>query len=286
MFTHTAPIRERAFKTADLKKAFDQFRSEGKTSVGPTPLTWGEFVTPEGDNFVSVQLYAPAGSGIEPGQRVTFFGVVENAAGEIVEVDEESGSMVASGPDSYLDKSLRLEPGSYTATFGLAGVDGQIVAATSTLMNVVALDPAAAGISPLILSNNIYPVQAMTQPTDPFTFGGLKVVPKGDSLFKPKGDLWYFAELRNPGVTILGTPSVQVQVDIAGKTSKGPVEMKFPLAAAEVAKLKGVKERYAVGLAIPLDGFVPGDYTMKVRIVDTVLAKSYDLEKKFQVGGL
>jgi GWxTD domain-containing protein len=278
--------RAKAFKTADLKKAFDQFRAAGKPSAGPTNLTWAEFVTPDGHPFVSVQLYAPAGSGIEAGQKVTFFGVVENAAGETVEVDEEPATMAASGHDCYVDKSVQLEPGSYTATFGLAGVDGSIVAATTTPMNVVTLDPAATEISPLILSNNIYTLQAGSRPTDPFTFGGLKVVPKGDSQFKPKGDLWYFVELRNPGVTRKGDPSVQVQVDITGKTPKGAVEMRLPLAAAQVARLKGARDRYAVGLAIPLEGFVPGDYTMKVRLVDTVLARNYEVEKKFRVGGL
>lgn len=286
VFAEAAPIRANAFKTADLKKAFDQFRSAGKTSVGPTHLTWGEFVTPEGMHFVSVQLYASAGCGIEPGQKVRFFGVVENAAGEIVEVDEDSTSMAASGRDSYLDKSLLLEPGSYTGTFGLAAVDGTIVAATTTPINVATLDPVATDISPLILSNNIYPMKTAWEPTDPFMFGGLKVIPKGDSLFTPSGDLWYFLELRNPGVSGEGMPNVQVQVDIAGKTAKGPAEMKFPMQRAEAAKLKGTKDRYAVGMAIPLEGFVPGEYTIKVRLIDTILNKKYELEKNFRVRGL
>jgi hypothetical protein len=39
-------------------------------------------------------------------------------------------------------------------------------------------------------------------------------------------------------------------------------------------------------LDIPLDGFVPGDYTMKVHVVDGVLGKNYEFEKPFRVGGI
>jgi hypothetical protein len=148
------------------------------------------------------------------------------------------------------------------------------------------LDKSAAGVSPLILSNNVYPLSEAQAPDDPYAIGGLKVVPKGDARFAPKGDLWYFLELRNPGLNEQKAPAVQIQVEISGKTAKGPATMKFPLAPAELAPLKGEKDRYAVGLAIPLEGFIPGDYTMKVHVVDTVLSKKYDMEKTFKIAGM
>jgi len=283
--TSAARVRRTTFNDLLLDAAFKKFRSGDQTTIGPANLTWSQFVTPEGQNFVSAQLYAPAGSNISAGQKVTFFSVVENSAGQIVDIDETATAMVASGNDVYVDKSVPLEPGSYAATFGLAA-DGRILSAIRTGVKVEALDPAASSISPLILSNNVYPLKEAVGPTDPFTFGGLKVVPKGDALFTPSGDLWYFVELRNPGTTEQGTPSITTQIDIEGSTPKGPVELRFPMKPANAAKLQGAKEWYAVGLAIPLEGFVPGDYTIKVRIVDTVLGKNYNLEKHFRVRGL
>src|SRR5581483_5969755 len=137
-----------------------------------------------------------------------------------------------------------------------------------------------------ILSNNIVPLKTSWRTTDPFTFGGLKVIPKGDAVFVPKGDLWYFLELRNPGVTEQGTPNVRVKIDIQGKTPKGPVEMKLPMQQAEMTALAGEKNRFALGLAIPLEGFVPGGYTIKIHVVDAVLGKNYDLERQFHIQGL
>jgi GWxTD domain-containing protein len=285
-FSSTEPQKSfaKSFKDLSLDSAYKEFKSGDKPSVGSANLTWGEFVSPEGKPFVSVQLYAPAGSGIAAGQKVTIFGVIENAAGEILEVHENAATMTASGTDAYTDQAFPLAPGSYNATFGL-GADGKLIAAKRVALNVEAIDAAASGISPLILSENIKPLDTAWGDMDPFIFGGLKVVPKGDGLFAPKGDLWYFVELRNPGTTPEGAPKVRVQVNIDGKTSKGPVTMNFPMNDAEVAKLKGTKDRYAVGLAIPLESFVPGDYKMKLKVVDAVSGKTYDLEREFRVRG-
>ena len=269
-----------AFKDLLLETAYKQFRSSDKTTIGSANLTWDEFVTPAGEHFISAQLYSPAGAEIAAGQKANFFSIIENAAGEIVDVSESPATMIASGSDAYVDKSVPLEPGSYNATFGLMANE-HVLTAVRAPIRVEKLDPAAAGISPLIISSNVYPLQTAVGPMDPFTFGSLKVIPKGDSTFTPKGDLWYFVELRNPGILVDGQPRIRVKIDIEGTTPKGPAEMKFPLEDTKATKL--TSSRYALGLAIPLEGFIPGDYTIKVHVIDTVLGKNYDLEKHFRV---
>jgi hypothetical protein len=204
---------------------------------------------------VSAQVYVPAGGDIAPDQKVTSFSVIENKAGEIVDIREDATTMIASGGDAYLDRSLQLDPGTYKATFGVAS-DGRILAAARTPMTIEGLDPKATGTSPLLLASKVYPLTTAPQPMDPFTFGGLKVV-----------------------------PNMRVRIDIKGKTAKGPVELRMPMKDTAVAKLAGETNRYALGLAIPLEGFKPGEYTMKVHVVDVVLGKEYDFEKQFRVRG-
>lgn len=270
-----------SFANAELKAAYEQFRSGSEQRVGPASLTWGEFVAAEGNHFVSTQLYVPAGSSIAPGQKVTFFSVVENKAGEIVDVKEEEATLTAAGSDAYVDRSIELDPGTYTATFGLAS-GGKVLTASRTPITVEGFDPKAPAVSPLLLATSVYPLKSNWEPTDPFTFGGFKVIPKGDLAFVPKGDLWYFVEVRNPG-TDKGLPNVKMQIDIAGRTANGPVALNLPLTDAKLVKLKGETDRYGIGLSIPLEGFVPGDYTMKLHLEDAVLGKKYDLQKAFKV---
>ncbi|HVS31856.1 MAG TPA: GWxTD domain-containing protein [Thermoanaerobaculia bacterium] len=274
-----------SFTNSDLKSAYEAARSTQSLPSGPAYLTWGEFVSPDAERFVSFQLYVPGSAGIDSSRKLTLFGAVENASGQIVRVLEEPATLDAVGSDWYIDKSLTLEPGDYTAIFGLASEDGKPVAVTRTKMTVQGLDPAATGVSPLLLSSSIQPGEVAWGDTEPFTFGGLKVVPKGDAQFGTTGDLWYFVEMRNPGVTAEGAPNVQVKIDIEGKTAERKVRMNFPMGPAEITKLKGAENRYAVGMAIPLESFKPGDYTMKIRVVDSILGKNYDFERQFKVRG-
>lgn len=284
VYVTAAPAHNTAFKSADLKTAYEQFRAGDKTALGPATLTDAEFVSSEGVHFVSAQMYVPAGGDITAGQKLTFLSVVEDKDGRIVDVREDAATMTAIGNDTYVDKSLELEPGTYNVTFALAD-GGKILAAERAPLTVQGLDPNANALSPLLLATNVYPMKTTWHPTDPFIFGGLKVVPKGDSVFPTAGDLWYFVEVRNPGVTDTGVPNLRVRVDIAGKTAKGAVRLNLPMQDAEITKLQQEKNRYALGLAIPLESFLPGEYTMKVHITDVVLGKDYDLQKAFKIRG-
>lgn len=284
----TAPIaapvsRTTEFRDSSLKAAIDEFRGKKQASMGPAHLTWGEFVTPTGEGFVPVSLYVPATSGIPAGTKMTFFGVIHNEAGQVVEVHEEDATLAASGKDAYFDKSLSLPPGKYTATFGLAA-NGKPVSMASAEMPITGLDPAEAAVSDLILTNNAYALTEAQKITHPYAFGGLKVVPKGDAVFTTADDFTYFFEVRNPGVDEAGNPKLRVKLDITGTPAQGkPVNLNFPIADVDAQPLKGVKGHYGVIQAFSLADFKPGQYTVKVRVQDAVLEKNYNFQRQFTI---
>ncbi|HUF18319.1 MAG TPA: GWxTD domain-containing protein [Thermoanaerobaculia bacterium] len=273
-----------AFKTEAYKVAIDEFKKAQTSSYKNAYVTYGEGVTADGEYFVPVQLYLPKESGVS-GDNLTFFASVENAQGEVVGVYEEAATLSTSKDDAYYDKSLNLAPGKYTAVFGLAS-NGKPVSMAKSELDLAALDPDAAGTSRLILSNNVFALTAAQQPTDPFAFGGIKVVPKGDRTFQKADELWYFLELRNPGMNPEGQPKVQVKLDVEGTTAANKkVKMSAPLTEAAVEPLKGVEGHFALGSSIPLEGFEPGDYMLKVRVIDTVSKQTYNMQQEFKVGG-
>lgn len=283
----TAAAAAAEFKSPALKSAWEQFRAAGKTSEGPALVTWGQFVTPDGDGFQPVSLYVPAASGIAPGSKVTFFGAVENAEGQLVEVHEETTTLAESRKDAYVDTSLKLQPGTYKGTFGIADESGKVLSIARTEMKVDRIDPAEPGISELILSNNAYKLGEAQDITDPFAFGGLKVVPKADGSFAADDEIWYFFELRNPGVDpTAAQPKMQVKINIEGKTAQDkPVNMNFPIQEFPTFELKGVKNHFALPLTFSAKDFKPGRYTVKIRVIDSVLKKTYQSEKQFEIRG-
>ncbi len=272
-----------SFASKELEAAYREYRGLEKTPYSNVYVTYGEYVTSNGDYFVPVQLYMPKNDAILPNQQMSFFGVLENAAGEIVTVFEEPITVAESKTDVYVDKSLRLQPGEYRGTFGLA-VANKPVTIASTKMTLAGVDASKPGISPLILSNNVYPMTTPQLPTDPYAFGGVKVVPKGDRTFGSADELWYFFELRNPGLDpTANQPKIQVGVEVTGIVDGKTKRMRNPLMEVPAQELKGVPGHYAVGSAIPLASFATGDYTIELKVLDTVTKQTWTLKEPFKV---
>jgi len=248
--------------------------------------TFGEYVTVGGHYFVPVSLYIPKASAAAASQNVTFFGVVEDESGKPVLAFEEPVTLTATKEDFFVDKSLTLPAGKQRGFFGIAA-NGKPLALVPVEMNLAGtLDKAAPGISQLILSNNIYALSEAQNANDPYAFGGTKVIPKGDKTFKASSDeLWYFFEMRNPGIAEdTKTPKVQVKIEITGKATDGQsVRKAGPLSEVEPMELKGVEGHWAVGNAFPLTSFKPGDYTINMKVIDTVTKASYTLSDTFKV---
>lgn len=248
-------------------------------------MTTGEFITPEGKHFVPVQLWAPKSAGLAAGSDVTFFGAVESEDGSTRIVSyEEPVKLAASNDDVFYARSLELPPGSYRATFGLAK-DGKPIAVVSKPLAVKGLETGQPGVSQLMLSSQIFPLTEAQNPTDPFAFGGLKVVPRGNATFRTSEELWYFMEMRNPGKdATTGQPKVTMAVTIAGTKADGKkTKMVGPASEVPAQELKGVPGHYAVGQAMPLATFKPGSYTMTVKLTDVTLGKTYELQEPFTI---
>jgi len=272
-----------AFKNEALRAAVDDLKA-GKSSYKDLYVTYGEFITPQGDYFVPLQLYVPKVAGLAATQDLTFFGMVEDEAGKPAAVFEEPAKLIATKNDYFFDKSLKLAPGKYKGTFGLAE-NGKPLSMVRQDLDLAALDKDAPAVSRLILSNNVYTLAEAQLPTDPFAFGGMKVVPKSDHLFTNADEVWYFFEVRNPGVdATTKQPKLQSRVSLTGTSTEGKkIRMELPMSEVEALELKGMPGHYAVGTSIPLETFKTGDYTLTVKVVDTISSKTFELKEAFKI---
>jgi hypothetical protein len=273
-----------AIKTPALKTAAAKYLAAKAGANKNLFTTWDEFVTPGGEDFVSVSLYVPKAAGLTGGSELTFFGMIADAARKPVAAFEEAGRLAETAGDFHYDKSFALPAGKFRAVFGIAK-DGKPVSLAGASLNVTGLDKSAAGVSRLILTNNIYMQQQPPRPTDPFAFGSIGVVPKGDRAFRKAEDVLFFVELRNFGVDpIRHFPRVQMSLDVVQTTTaKKPFKRSAPLVDAVVMPLRGMEGHYNIGSGIPLSGFPPGDYAIQMKVIDAVAQKTYDLMGSFHV---
>ena len=264
------------FKSAALKSAYDELRSGSSDTVGNANLTWGEFVTSDGEHFVSAQVFVPAGGAVAPGQKVTSFAVIEDKAGQIVDVREDDTTAIASGSDAYIDRSLELDAGTYKATFGMAAdekswppraSDDDRRARSEGHRHVAD----AAGQRSLSAADRASGKRSVT-------FGGRKSCRKATRTSRA-------ATSGTSSSCVIGRPTpafpnVRVRIDIK--------ERRMPEAGrAEDASERHQRRKLADRPLRPRPrlrlGFKPGDYTMKVHVVDVVLGKEYDFEKPFKI---
>jgi GWxTD domain-containing protein len=283
-----APVAVAGVKTPALESALAEAKAGKGVSHGAV-LTYAEFVSPAGDPFVPVALYVPSSANIAGDGADTIFGAIEDASGTRVQTFEEPAKLTASRTDFYVDKSLTLQPGKYTAIVGLAKA-GQPVLVTSGPIEVAGPSKEAVGTSRLILSDNVYELGAAEPPKAPFAFGKLKIVPKGNLTFKSSDELNYFVEVNNPGIdTATNMPKLQYKLDLTGGPDKSTISA--PLTDAAPLPLTGAPGpgHFAILSAIPLaevkPALKPGDYTLKMKIVDTVTKQSYTVQQSFKVSG-
>jgi len=285
--------------TEALKSAVAEVKAAAKNPYdGKVHVVSGEYVTSLGEYFVPVGLYVPKGSGLSG--EVTFFGVVEDATGKSVLAFEQPATLVATKDDFYIDRSLTgLPAGKHRGYFGLAQGGNVVALAAKDLELAGTLDKDATGTSQLLLSNNVFPLTESQKANDPYAFGGVRVIPKADGVFRTSDELWYFVELRNPGVAeptlpegtvpvdaaaVELLPKLQVKIDMNGKDSTGKdVKKSAPPTQIDAIAMKGVPGHYGIGSAFPLTSFKPGDYTFTIKVIDTVKKASYTLSEKFKV---
>jgi GWxTD domain-containing protein len=275
-------------KTPALEAALADAKA-GKASNKGAALAYAEFVSPAGDPFVPVVVYVPSSANIAADAADTIFGAVEDASGTRVTTFEEPAKLTASRTDYFVDKSLTLQPGKYTAIVGLAKA-GQPVLVTTGPIEVAGPSKESVGTSRLILSDNVYELGNAEPPKAPFAFGKLKIVPKGNLIFKNSDELNYFIEVNNPGIdTASNLPKLQYKLDLTGGPEKTTISA--PLTDAAPLPLTGAPGpgHYAILSTIPLaevkPALKPGNYTLKMKIVDTVSKQSYTVEQSFKVGG-
>lgn len=289
--TPASPTQALTFKNTAFRSAIDEFRA-AKITPAQASVVYTEFISPSGDFFVPMQLYIPKSSNLTADSVTTFFGVIEDASGAAVSVFEEPAKLSTSKGDLYFDKSLTLKPGSYKATLGLSGADNKPVVMSTANIELKEMSKDAAGVTRLILANDVHETDTAAPAGAPFAFGKLKVVPKGDRVFTNKDELTYAVELLGFGIDE-GTnlPKVQVKLELSGKDEKGKALPKItaPLSEVTALPLSGQTGagQYLVISTIPLGEMTkplaPGDYTLTIKVYDQVKKQNFTAEQTFKL---
>jgi len=280
-----APVDKDALKTQALRDAIAAQKA-GSSTLKKGSVVFAEFVSPSGDFYVPVGLIVPKGDGVTGEAYDTLFGQVEDASGTVVASFEQSTKPTVYRNGVFADRALNLGSGKYTAVVGVAKAGVPSVIGSKTF-DVTSVGKDATGASKLIITNDLVELGEPAPEKTGFAFGKTKVIPTAE--FSKSDNLIFFVEVHNPGIDpVTNLPKLQASLDFSGGKFKKPISR--PLTEQPVAPLSGKPGpgQYAVIDSIPLGeikNVEPGDYTLKMKIVDTVTKQSYTIEQTFKITG-
>jgi GWxTD domain-containing protein len=287
----SGPAPATSFKNAAYQTAIDEFKAAKTSPYKDAYIYYNEYVAPNGKYYVPVALYVPKAAGLTASSAASFFGVIEDAGGKVVEVIEDPATLTESKDDLFVDKTLPLGSGKYRAILGVADASGKPLVITSSPLELTSIDSSAVGTSKLLLSNNIYELEKAAPPASAFAFGKIKIVPKANRVFSNKDELGYFVELNNPGIDpATNLPKIQTKMEVSGTVAGKPIPpITAPPSETAALPLSGTvgPGQYAIIGTIPFAAMKtplkPGDYTFSLKIMDMVSKQNYTLKQDFKI---
>lgn len=260
----------RPLKTKAFRRAIDDLRA-GKSDVRhDVAVTWGEFLSGTGKPFLALSVDRPVDADLEPGVQATLFGEIVDAGGNAVSGFEVQDQVELAAGRAVVDAALPLPAGASRAVVGVA-LRSQVRWLVEQALDVQPIAEKSFTLSRPILSLDVHPLEKPQRPDDPFCFGGLRVVPRGDRAFRIIADQpWLFVLARTPRGAPDAVPALTAKLTIAGP-QVGQEEGKtrrYPIAGLTPAPLRGFDNQWGLGIPLPVGELPPGEYQVTLEVTD------------------
>ncbi len=293
-----AQAQEGWVKSPDLKEVPEWAKTMGispfvilaeKILKGEEPLkkdtaltTYGIFYDSNNQTYGSSIVVFDENSPIKDQKEVNvFFKIIDNNQNEVLKIEDKvAPQQTIRG--YYLDRSFLINEGNYKL-LQIVGKDD------SSVLYSNLIDIAVPNFNDLsqegfwfALSSDVKPLQTSYYENDPFVFGGVKIIPKLDSVFKKEDDFWYFYNLFHPSLDPeTQKPKVTEKIEIYkdGKIFRQSKEVEPELSVLSEGRYASGKA-YNIGQDLRL---VEGNYKFKLIIKDLISNKSFSKEIDFKV---
>ena len=242
----------------------------------------------DGASRLMLQLFVPAGAA-GTGEGAKLLVLVRDKDGKDAVRLEEAAALRKTKADFFTDRAVRVVPGDYDVAAALVDPAGKVLASARRPITVPPL-PTEFAASPLVVAINDFPVEA-PKPDEPFTFSARRFVVKGDGRVDPADGLSYAVRVYNPPVDpVSQTVTLKRTVKIK---PKGQPAIDVPTPPEEPAKVPEQKEQGMLVLDIA-GGVVesnlgqylkPGDYELRLTLLEPTTQKKLDLATPFTVVG-
>jgi hypothetical protein len=196
-----------------------------------------------------------------------------------VEVPQQMLQQAATGASVY-QKTVPLAPGKYRLNVIAKDITGGNMITYETALDVPRFEEDTLASSSLILADLIEKVPTKSIGAGQFVIGGSKVRPRLNETFRRDEKLGIYVQLYNfRQDEATKKPNGTVAYEIV---KNGSNEKVFEF-SEDVSALQGSSTQFTVEKLLPLKTFEPGQYTLKMKVVDKVSNKTLTPTATFTV---
>lgn len=208
--------------------------------------------------------------------------LLKDKEGNVLSKADEPVAVGRTSGGAYADRSFLVKPGVNKLLMILGTTDGKAI--YSTYQDLDAPDLLAQDAESLwfTLSSDVQPLKEASYENSPFVFGGVKVVPKANGVFKTSEDLWYFYNIFHPQLDpATSRPKLTQKVEFLkdGKRVRGSQAVEPELTSLSEGRFAS-GNAYNISQDLKLQ---PGSYTLKLTVKDTLSGKDFIKEVPFTI---
>ncbi|HET9766807.1 MAG TPA: hypothetical protein VFS60_08160 [Thermoanaerobaculia bacterium] len=253
----------RPLKTKAFRRAIDDLRAGKGDFRRDVALSWGEFLSGTGKPFLALSLDRPVDADLAAGVQATLFGEIVDASGNVVTGFEIQDQVELAAGRAIVDAALPLPASGSRAVVGIA-LRGEVRWLVDQPLDVQPIAEKGFTLSRPILSLDVHPLEKPQRPDDPFCFGGLRVVPRGDRAFRAADQPWLFVIARTPGGAPDAVPALTAKLVINGP--EDGKTRRYPISGLTPAPLRGFDSQWGLGIPLPVGELPPGEYEATLEI--------------------
>ncbi len=245
----------------------------------------------DGATRLMIQIHAGADAVKNPAE-VKLVVLVKAKDGKDAARREEAANIAKARDEFFCDRILPIVPGDYEVAAALLDGAGAVLSSGHRPVSIPPL-PADLGMSSVLLGYADLEMPGL-KPEDPFVFAQRKFVSRGDGKLDSKKDgLSYVVRLYNPGIDPV-TRKTGLKRTIRVKPKTGGSGVDVPLPPEEPMVIPESKEgaaAYVIDLAGSIvdaklgDYFRPGDYELRLKVIDEIAKKTVEAVAPFTVVG-
>jgi GWxTD domain-containing protein len=219
---------------------------------------------------------------------VNIYGIVTTLSGNFVQEFEDDIVRDAKTDElkaiqqeySTYQKLILLKPGLYKLGLVVKDIESGRIGMQELRLNVPNYQPEQMNSSSMIITRQVQKLQDPTSDLGQFVLGDVKIIPDFEKRFKLQDPMWVYMQVYSMGID---QNRLQPDIELEYVVERNGAEfVRFQDLAGDTFRFVS-GDRIVITGRLPLQRFIPGQYTLRIRIHDRITGQDLERTERFEV---